>query len=110
MSGIAENFRGALSDRWRLTRACLRGRARHEWNWGLTRALRWAYTLKAVACVWLGRWHDRVGGDYDDPVEVGYLGGGRGFDGEYTTYWWEVLVVGYGWGRWWVDERQDSSP
>ncbi len=91
----------------------LAGRA---YNWLMNVVwLQWFHTIKAIICVWLNRWLGTTSLHHNPErryysVHVAYLRGGSGFTGEFTQYWHEALVVGYGLLEWWVEERGDSSP
>jgi hypothetical protein len=75
----------------------------------ITKRLRWLLTLKVIVCILLGL--ERTNPMYDsDYVEVAYLDSGTSYiPGEPTVYWFEAIVVGYAWNRWWYGIVVDGN-
>lgn len=97
----------SLQERLELTRLALRRRCKQQTNWYFlaSRLWRWAFTAKAVACLWFGR---EVGDAYlRDGVEVAFFDFYSPADYEYGGCGWSVLVVCV--ERWRFQVSSDSS-
>lgn len=91
-------------------RRAVKQRCTVDGDWNLPRRKRWAYTLKAVVLVLLGRerrftWRDHY-------IEVAYANQRSWAGPEFTMYEWERLGVLHGWrpSSWFINVTDEGAP
>ena len=98
-----------MAERWYWIRKAYEQRCLHQQEWWLGGGQQFGFTLKCIICILFNLTRPDPN-KWNEWVEVAYLRSGTSYcPGEPTEYWYEAIVVGYGWRDWWFDVWMDGS-